>query len=60
MSAMNLVSQATQWLSIIIRLLLFVALFATLAKVVGVNISVLRGLGHVELAYLAGAFWLTR
>lgn len=51
----------TDWLYKITSLSLLLLLAATAVKATGlVNVPFLRGIGHVEIAYLCGAFWLLR
>lgn len=50
---------ALGWLRYAILAMLLVSVVVILLRSFGVSIP-LRGLGHVELAYLAGAYWLTK
>lgn len=59
MTAEAIVSQITAWLRKAILLLILITLAVILLKAFGVAIP-LRTLGHIELAYLAGAYWLTK
>ena len=59
MTADAIVSQITGWLRKAILLLILVTLAVILLKAFGIVIP-LRTLGHIELAYLAGAYWLTK
>ena len=59
MTADAIVSQITGWLRKAILLLILVTLAVILLKAFGIVIPI-RTLGHIELAYLAGAYWLTK
>ena len=59
MTADAIVSQITAWLRKAILLLLLVTLAVILVRAFGIVIPI-RTLGHIELAYLAGAYWLTK
>lgn len=59
MTADAIVSQITGWLRKAILLLILVTLAVILLKAFGIVIP-LRTLGHIELADLAGAYWLTK
>lgn len=53
------IDQAAAWFRKAILLLLLVCIAAILIRQFGVTLPI-RLPGHVELAYLAGAFWLTK
>lgn len=57
MQAKRAVDLAISWLRTATLVFLLVMLGAALLKLVGVTLP-LRTVGHVELAYLAGAYWL--
>ena len=59
MSAAQIVDQVQTWLFKIATFVLILMLAVTALKLVGVTIPV-RSIGHVELAYLAGALYLLR
>ena len=59
MTADAIVSQIAAWLRKAILLLILVTLAVILVRAFGVVIPI-RTLGHIELAYLAGAYWLTK
>lgn len=59
MNPNQIVSQITAWLKTAIVLLILVSLAVILLRAFGVTIPI-RTIGHVELAYLAGAYYLTR
>jgi hypothetical protein len=56
----HVVSQSIGWL----RTALLVAILASAAmimlKAYGVILPFRTGIGHIELAYMAGVYWLTR
>lgn len=61
MSAEQILSTAVHWLKQGITLLLLLAIVAVLLQgVIGVNLPYVRELTPERLAYLAGAYWLTR
>ena len=53
------VNQAISWLRRVVLFVILACLAVTLIKIFGVSIPI-RSPGHVELAYLAGAYWLTK
>jgi hypothetical protein len=59
MTADTVLAEIIRWMRLIALVLLLITLVVVLLRSFGVSIP-LRGLGHVELAYLAGAYWLTR
>ncbi len=59
MTAQQLASQIIAWLRTAIALLILVSIAAELVRTLGVQLPI-RSLGHIELAYLAGAYWLTK
>lgn len=59
MTADAIVSQIIGWLRKAILLLILVTLAVILVRAFGIVIPI-RTLGHIELAYLAGAYWLTK
>ncbi len=59
MNAQQVASQITGWLRTAILIMLLVTLAVVLLRSFGISIP-LRGLGHIELAYLAGAYWLSK
>ena len=59
MTADAIASQITTWLRKAILLLILVTLAVILVRAFGIVIPI-RTLGHIELAYLAGAYWLTK
>lgn len=59
MTADAIASQITAWLRKAILLLLLITLAVILVRAFGIVIPV-KTLGHIELAYLAGAYWLTK
>lgn len=56
----KLISSATTWLRHGILIVLLLAVAVTLLKLFGVRLTFMATLGHVELAYLAGVYWLTK
>lgn len=59
MNANQIVSQVIAWLKTAIAAMLLLSIAVVLVKMFGVTLPI-RTIGHVELAYLAGAYWLTR
>lgn len=59
MTAQQVIAQIIAWLRTAIALLILASIAAELVRVLGVQIP-LRSPGHIELAYLAGAYWLTK
>lgn len=59
MTAQQLASQIIAWLRTAIALLILVSIAAELVRTLGVQLPI-RSLDHIELAYLAGAYWLTK
>lgn len=59
MTADAIVSQITAWLRKAILLLILITLAVIIVRAFGIVIPI-RTLGHIELAYLAGAYWLTK
>lgn len=59
MTADSLIAEIVKWLRLTALLLLLVTLVVVLLKTFGIAIP-LRGLGHIELCYLAGAYFLTK
>lgn len=59
MTARQMASLVLEVLRLGVALVLLVLLAAVALRAVGVVLPV-RGLGHVELAYLAGAWWLLK
>lgn len=55
----QIASKARSWLGIAAGLMILIALVANLAQAYGVHLPI-RSIGHVELAYLAGAYWLVK
>jgi len=53
------VNQAISWLRKAVLVILLASLAVILLKTFGVSLPI-RTLGHVELAYLAGSYWLTK
>lgn len=53
------ISTAMAWLRTAVALLILLSITVILAKAFGFVIP-LRTPGHIELAYLAGAYWLVR
>jgi hypothetical protein len=52
-------NQIIAWLRKAVLVVLLISLAVILLKTFGVQLPI-RTLGHVELAYLAGAYWLTK
>lgn len=59
MNAQQIMSAATSWLRTFVVFMVLLMVAAELARALGIQIPI-RTVGHVELAYLAGATWLTR
>lgn len=59
MNAHQVFDQVQAWLFRIATFILILMLAVTALKLVGVQIP-LRSIGHVEMAYLAGALYLLR
>lgn len=59
MTAQAIASQVTAWLRTAIALMLLVSLAATLLRSFGISLPI-RSPDHVTLAYLAGAYWLSK
>lgn len=59
MTAQQVIAQIIAWLRTAIALLILVSIAAELVRILGVQLPI-RSIGHVELAYLAGAYWLTK
>ena len=59
MTADTILAEIVRWLRLAALLMILVTLVVVLLKTFGIAVP-LRGLGHVELAYLAGAYWLTK
>jgi hypothetical protein len=59
LTAQQIASQVISWLRTAVALLILASIAAELARVLGIQIP-LRSPGHIELAYLAGAYWLTK
>ena len=59
MTADAVLAEIVKWLRLVALLLLLITIVVVLLKTFGVAVP-LRGLGHVERCYLAGAYWLTR
>lgn len=59
MNAQQVINQAISWLRTFVTAMVLLMVAAELARALGVQLPI-RTLGHVELAYLAGATWLTR
>lgn len=59
MSPQAIVAQIAAWLRQLILFLLLASAALLLLRAVGVALPI-RTLGHVELAYIAGVYWLTR
>jgi len=55
----SLVAQATKYLKQGIVIALLFVLAVTILKIFGVTVPI-RTPGHIELAYLAGAYWLIK
>lgn len=62
MNASQVASQVINWLRMAVLLMILVLLAITLVKAFGVVQipAMVRGLGLTELAYAAGAYWLTK
>jgi cell division protein FtsX len=58
--AQKLISALTTWLRHGILVVLLLAVAVTLLKLFGVRLTFMATPGHVELAYLAGVYWLTK
>lgn len=57
----GIIGQLKGWLFEITTVCLLLLLAATAIKATGlINISFLRGIGHIEMAYLAGALFLLK
>lgn len=59
MKADHIVSRVTHWLRFGICVAILLMIAVALLQAFGVRLPI-RGLGHVELAYLAGAYWLVK
>ena len=59
MTARALIDEIVYWLKTAILIMLLIVLAVTVLRAFGIAIP-FRGIGHVELAYLAGAYWLTK
>ena len=55
----TIVSLAIKWSRIVVHVSILVALLAILLKMFGIDLT-LRTPNHVALAYIAGAYWLTK
>lgn len=58
-SVTHLAGLVASWLRLVVLLMLLASLAILLARSLGIVLPI-RTLGHVELAYAAGAYWLTR
>jgi len=57
----GIIATLKHWLFEITTVCLLLLLAATAVKATGlININILRGIGHVEMAYLAGALYLLK
>ena len=59
MTANAVIAQIIDVLRKVALVLILVSLAVILVRAFGIVIPI-RTLGHIELAYLAGAFWLTK
>lgn len=59
MTANQIITEITGWLRKAITIMVLVLLAAVLAKGFGIKIPV-KTLSYTEMAYLAGAYWLTK
>ena len=59
MAADQLISTILKYLKILISVALLAMIAVILLRQFGVVLPI-RSMGHVELAYLAGAYWLTK
>lgn len=59
MNPSQIAAQIISWLKIAIVMMILVSLAAILLRAFGITIP-LRTIGHIEIAYLAGAYWLVR
>ncbi len=59
MTADTMLAEIVRWLRLAALLMILVTLVVVLLKAFGIGIPI-RTLGHIELAYLAGAYWLTK
>ena len=58
---MTKLAEEKTWLSTLLGVALMLAIAAVVAgKAFGFDLPFVRELGHSELAYLAGAYWLAR
>lgn len=60
MTADHVYANIIRWLAMIIALALYLALAVVLIRAFGITLPIRATIGHVELAYLAGAYWLLR
>jgi hypothetical protein len=58
-TADTVIAEIVRWLRLVALLLLLITLAVILARSFGIMIP-LKTLGHIELAYLAGAYYLTK
>lgn len=57
----SVLASIAHWLKLILAVVLLVAILAVALNLAfGLNLPLIQRLGHVELAYLAGAFWLAK
>lgn len=59
MNAKDISAEIIAWLRTFILTLVLISVSVILLKAFGVVLPI-RTLGHIELAYLAGAYWLTK
>lgn len=59
MTPAAIASQITSWLRIAVVIILLVCLLTAAARALGFILPI-KTIGHVELAYLAGAYWLLK
>ncbi len=59
MTVQTVASQIVHWTRLAILIMILVALAVILLRAFGVPLQVTR-IGHIELAYLAGVYWLTK
>lgn len=57
----QVISQIMHWLRVAIQVMLFLSIAIILAKAFGLNVPFFtKTIGSTELAYVAGAYWLSR
>lgn len=59
MTATAIAQQIVHWIRMAVLITILLSIATILLKAFGINLPV-RAAGHIELAYLAGAYWFTK